>query len=113
MIKIPFRRPHIDDEQLSCFIDGTCLEQERIEIARHLERCDRCFEAYSEAVMYKGLWMSGASDLESSKESLGLVSGDLSRRTRPWTLDIGGKTIRFSSIANEHLRHILPLHPYR
>ena len=106
MIKIPFRSSHTDDEGLSRFIDGTCTERERIEITEHLEGCDRCFEAYREAVLYKGLWVSGASDLESSKESIELARGAVARRAGPRAIDAGRNRGRFASLAGGHLRAI-------
>ncbi|HER43969.1 MAG TPA: tetratricopeptide repeat protein [Candidatus Eisenbacteria bacterium] len=95
MIRNPFRRPHLDDDQLSRFIDGTCMERERIAIAKHLAACGRCFEYYREAVLYKGLWVSGALDLESSKESIDLARAAPDRRPG-----------RFSSFTAGHIRTI-------
>jgi tetratricopeptide (TPR) repeat protein len=70
MIFNPFARDHIDDEELSCFIDGTCSEAHRVRIIKHLKSCTQCSECYREAVMYKGLWMSDASDFVASEESI-------------------------------------------
>ena len=70
MIFNSFRGAHLDDEQMSCFIDGTCSEQDRLRIIKHLKSCVRCSESYREAVLYKGLWISGASDLETLEESI-------------------------------------------
>ena len=70
MIFNPFRGAHLDDERLSCFIDGTCGESDRIRIIKHLKSCRRCSESYREAVMYKGLWISGEADLAASEESI-------------------------------------------
>ncbi len=69
MIYNPFRRAHLDDEELSSFIDEACGESDRVRIIEHLKSCTRCSESYREAVLYKGLWMSGASDLETSEIS--------------------------------------------
>lgn len=73
MIDNIFRRPHPTDEELACFIDGSCSEHDRTRIAKHLRSCSRCSEAYREAVLYKGLWRNGASDFEPSEESIELA----------------------------------------
>jgi tetratricopeptide (TPR) repeat protein len=73
MIYNLFRRAHLDDEELSSFIDGAFNENDRARIIEHLKSCARCSESYREAVLYKGLWMSGVADLETSEESIELA----------------------------------------
>ncbi len=79
MINNLFRRFHLDDDQLAGFIDGTCSDHDRDIAVKHLKSCSRCSEAYREAVLYKGLLLNGASDLETSDESIGLAKGVLAR----------------------------------
>ena len=83
MIYRLFRKPHLDDEELTGFIDGACSDTDRDRIVKHLKSCTLCSEAYREAVLYKGLWTSGASDLEASKESIDLARGALDRTREP------------------------------
>ncbi len=73
MVYNPFRRAHLDDGELSSFIDGTLNENDRARMIEHLKSCARCSESYREAVLYKGLWMSGAADLKTSEESIELA----------------------------------------
>jgi tetratricopeptide (TPR) repeat protein len=100
-----FRGPHLDDEELTCFIDGTCIASDRERIAKHLRTCSRCAEVYRDAVLYKGLWASGASDLDSSEESieLGLQMTDTGNVRNPIkperTIPLSSRYLRMIAIA--------------
>ena len=83
MIYQKFTKPHLNDEELTCFIDGTCSDNDRARIVKHLKSCAHCSEAYREAVLYKGLWRSGVGDLEASEESIDLARRALDRVKKP------------------------------
>ena len=100
MIYNLFRKPHLDEEELAGFIDGRCSDHDRVRIVGHLKSCTHCSEAYREAVLYKGLWTSGASDLETSEESVEFAGGVFDRNIAPArSLHFSAKYLRMISIA--------------
>ncbi len=106
MIYNPFRRAHLDDEELSSFIDEACGESDRVRIIEHLKSCARCSESYREAVLYKGLMMSGASDLETSEESSELARQVLDRDKDQVAGRIDMKPVRSLKLQRKYSRLI-------
>ncbi len=49
-------RPHLTDEEVALFIEGSYDELNKASVYEHLRGCPQCFEDYKDAAIGRGIW---------------------------------------------------------